>query len=154
MKIKHRILLCIAPWIFCLIDQTITLLGQSAAYWSGDYSDAREGNPLFNWLLRQHPLAFEAGVLVWIIVFTCSILLLRRSLARVVSVAVVIGHTCGAAAWLCLMHDYGYWYAIGLFLLGSIAVDVSGTKFRKLRECDCPNGARNRKRFEDRTCAR
>ncbi len=131
MEIKRRILLCIAPWIICLIDHTITLLGQSAAYWSGDYSDAREGNPLFDWLLRQHPLAFEAGVLVWIIVFTCVILLLPRFVSKVVSVALVLGHTWGTASWLCLMCAHGYWYTIGLFLLSGVATVVSLDRFHE-----------------------
>ncbi|MDP6546557.1 MAG: hypothetical protein QGH60_21470 [Phycisphaerae bacterium] len=131
MKNRRRIPLCIPPLILCLIDQTITLIGQTPAYWSGDYSNAREGNPLFNWLLCRHPLAFEAGVLLWIAIFGCAILFLPRFVSKVVSVAVVLGHTWGAASWLCLIYAHGYWYAIGLCLLSGIAVNVSWEMFHK-----------------------
>jgi len=131
MKTRRKIPLCIPPLILCLIDQTITLIGQTPAYWSGDYSNAREGNPWFSWLLRQHPLAFEAGILLWIVVFTCAILFLPRFVSMVLSVAIVLGHTWGTASWLCLKYTHGYWYTIGVFILSSIVIVVSWEIFQK-----------------------
>ncbi len=62
---KRRIWLCVPPFVLCMLDQSITLFGQSAEYWAGNRSVANEANPWFLWLLRQHPLAFEAGIVAW-----------------------------------------------------------------------------------------
>ena len=131
MKTRRKLLLCIPPLILCLIDQTITLIGQTPAYWSGDYSNAREANPWFNWLLRQHPLAFEAGILLWIVVFVCAILFLPRLVSMVISVAIVLGHTWGTATWLCLKYTHGYWITIGMFVLSGIVIVASWQMFQK-----------------------
>ena len=70
MSMKLR--LCIPPIVLCILDQSITLLGQHSQYWKGDYQTAMEGCPPFHWLLQQHPLAFEAGIAVWLALFRRS----------------------------------------------------------------------------------
>ena len=129
---RRKLLLCIPPLALCLLGQTITLIGQTPRYWSGQYADANEGNPLFNWLLQQHPLAFEAGIAAWIVVFCTLILVLPRLAAMVVSIAVVLGHTWGTATWLCWKVQHGYWLALGLFLASAILIvwtwEISGRK--------------------------
>jgi hypothetical protein len=128
---KRKLLLCVPPLALCLLDQTITLAGQSSLYWSGHYADSNEGNPLFNWLLQQHPLAFEAGIAVRIVLFGSLILVLPRLAAMVVSIAIVLGHTWGAATWLCWKVQHGYWLALGLFLASAILIVWSWEMFGK-----------------------
>ncbi len=126
---KRKLLLCVPPLALCLLDQTITLAGQSSLYWSGHYAASNEGNPLFNWLLQQHPLAFEAGIVMWIVLFCSLILVLPRLAAMVVSIAIVLGHTWGAATWLCWKVQNGYWITLGLFLASAILIVWSWEMF-------------------------
>ena len=115
-------MLCIPPVALCVVDQTITLVGQSSSYWAGTYTEAREANPLFRWLMAQHPMAFEAGILAWILLFCVGIMALPRLPAMVASIAIVLGHTWGTASWLVIQVRHGYWIAIGLFLLSAIVI--------------------------------
>jgi hypothetical protein len=119
---KKKLLLCVPPVALCALDQTITLVGQSSQYWAGRYHYANEGNPLFCWLLQRHPLAFEAGIAVWILLFGGLIVLLPRRAAMVVSIAIVLGHSWGTATWLSWKMPHGYWLAIGLFLASAILI--------------------------------
>jgi hypothetical protein len=116
--------LCLPPLIFCAFDGLITLGGQSADYWAGNYSAVNEVSPTFNALLRLHPAAYMAGVLVWVAVFVGLILLLPDTLALIVSIAVTFGHTVGAATWLLFRFQYGYQACNGLFLLSSVLLGI------------------------------
>jgi len=128
---RQRLWLCVAPWIFCMIDQGITLQLQSPEYWAGDYSQANEANPWFNWLLRQHPLYFEVGILLWVAVFTLAVVFLPRLLAMIGCVAIVLGHTWGACTWLLWM-PFGYWMVLLMFLMGAIAIVLSWEKHARV----------------------
>lgn len=92
-------------------------------------SDVNEGNPLFNWLLQQHPLAFEAGIAVWILFFCSLIFALPRRAAMTVSIAIVLGHTWGTASWLCWRVPHGYWITLGLFLASAMLIVWTWEKF-------------------------
>jgi len=105
-----------------MLDQLLTLWGQSAEYWQGRYEFTNESSPPFNWLLRQHPLAFEAGILVWIVLFCVAIVAVPRRLAMTLSMAIMIGHTWGATSWLMLRFANGYWLSIGLFLVTAFMI--------------------------------
>src|SRR5688500_12455204 len=91
--------LCLPFLIIVVLDQCLTLYGQPAAYWRGRWEFADEGSPAFNWLLRQHPLAFVGGCLAWDVVFSGLILLLPRYFAKSLALALVIGHAWGSASW-------------------------------------------------------
>ncbi|MCH8969161.1 MAG: hypothetical protein IIA66_08595, partial [Planctomycetes bacterium] len=119
---KKTVWLCVAPFALCMLDQGITLVGQSSAYWAGDYSVAIEGNPWFQWLLQQHPLAFEAGIFAWVAVFCGLILVLPRRVAMTISVAIVLGHAWGASTWIFWKIPHGYWLVLALYLLSAIAI--------------------------------
>ena len=133
---RRKLWLCVPPLALCLIDQTITLAGQSRAYWAGLRSNAVEDNPFFRWLLQQHPLAFEAGIVVWILLFCSIILLLPRLGAMVVSVAIVLGHTWGTASWLCWKVRHGYWIMLGMFLASAILIVWTWEKFGRKGETE------------------
>ena len=115
--------------LLCMLDQVITLVGQSPDYWAGNRALAEEGNPWFLWLLRQHPLAFEAGIAAWVGVFSLVILTFPRRAAMTVSIAIVLGHTWGAATWLCYRFPYGYWITLALFFVSAVLIVATWEKF-------------------------
>jgi hypothetical protein len=135
----RKTLLCIPPVALCLLDQTVTLVGQPKSYWVGNYTDALEGNPWFNWLLQRHPLAFEAGIAAWILLFCSLILLMPRLGAMVISIAVVLGHTWGTATWLCWRVRHGYWLSIGLFLTSAILIVWTWETFSRKNRVEKPS---------------
>jgi hypothetical protein len=91
--------LCLPPATAASLDAALTLRGQSAEYWAGNYAQVNELSPTFHHLLAYHPLAFVAGFLGWMFIFAAMILLLPRTLALAMSLAVSIGHTWGATTW-------------------------------------------------------
>jgi hypothetical protein len=117
--------LCLPPILFSLLDALLTLMGQSAQYWAGDYARVNEVSPTFNALLAIHPLAFLAGSAVWLGVVVGFLLLVPETLALIVSIAVVFGHTVGASSWLQWRFEYGYQFCNGLFLLAAIVLGLS-----------------------------
>ena len=151
---RKRFWMMLPPVAMCLIDQAFTLLGQDPKYWQGDYSLAKEGNPLFRRILETHPLLFEGGVLAWMLFFCVVIYLLPRRLAMVGAIATAVGHTWGASTWILwlssqatlasmarsIAHDagawetflstHGYWLTFPLFILAgaliTLAVEKSG----------------------------
>lgn len=128
---KQKIWLCVPPFALCMLDQGITLFGQTSEYWAGNYSVANEVNPWFNWLLRQHPFAFEAGIIAWVSVFSFIILVLPRRSAMTISIAIVLGHTWGAATWICFVLPFGYWITLSVFLASAIIIVVTWERFSK-----------------------
>jgi hypothetical protein len=116
--------LCLPPLALCALDGTLTLIGQSARYWAGDYARVNEGSPTFNHLLQIHPAAYVVGILVWAGVFVSILLLLPDTLALIVSIAVTLGHTVGAATWLLWRFHFGYQVCNGLFLTSAVILGL------------------------------
>jgi len=104
---RNTFWLLLPPIAMCLLDNGITLYGQSNAYWNGNYADVNELSPSFAHFLSIHPLAFLGAVLLWIVIFSTLILLLPEKLALMLMVAIVIAHMAGAASWLVYrFHSY------------------------------------------------
>ncbi|HKA86706.1 MAG TPA: hypothetical protein VKE22_03535, partial [Haliangiales bacterium] len=54
------------PCLFALLlDDGLTLHGQPAEYWAGDYAQTTEGAPFYRKLYAWHPAAAVCGHLVW-----------------------------------------------------------------------------------------
>jgi hypothetical protein len=118
---RRLIGLCVPPLVFCTFDAAITLFGQSATYWAGEYRYVCEGSPTPSHLLQFHPIAFATGILLWEILFVTIILLLPDVLALIVSIVVTFGHLWGAATWLYSFRlQYAYQCCMGLFLASAI----------------------------------
>ncbi len=116
--------LVVPPIVLCALDGSLTLYGQSAAYWSGNRAAVNEMSPSFEHYLTVHPLAAVAAFLLWIAIFVLMILLLPELLALIVSTAIVIGHMGGAASWIAYrLHHYQACNA--LFLFTSVLIVVS-----------------------------
>jgi len=125
---KSKVWFCIPPIVLCLIDSTITLIGQSAEYWQGNYELANEGCPPMCVMLQMHPLAFEGAIFAWIFAFVAVLLLVPRWLGRSLSIAILLGHTWGTYTWLEFRFHYGYWTMIALFLFSGL---LTGLCFEK-----------------------
>lgn len=122
---RRRILgLFLPPLLFCLLDWTLTLLGQPPDYWAGKYSDVREVSPTFHSLLTCHPLAFLLGVLVWIGVIFCLTALLPDTLALSASMAATFGHAGGASSWLAQNAAYGYQLQNATFVAAALVLSA------------------------------
>ena len=98
----------------------MTLGGQTAEYWNGRRYSANEANPWFFSLLSSHPAVFAGGTLLWIGIFVSLIVLLPRRWSMILAVAIVLGHTWGAASWLGRFGAAGYWATLGLFLVSAV----------------------------------
>jgi hypothetical protein len=123
--LRQRFLgLCLPPVLFCVMDFTLTLAGQPAEYWEGDRTRIIEGSPTFHYLLTVHPAAFVVGVLVWIAIFVVLLLLLPDTPALITSIAIVLGHTAGTAAWLRGKFMFDYQMLVGLFLLSAVSISL------------------------------
>lgn len=118
-RVRNPVWLVALPAAVCLSDVGLTLHGQDAVYWQGDYSDVNEGNPVPRFFLEWHPLAFLALAVVWIACFVIVILLAPRRWAVCLSLALVLGHTVGTCSWLVRLGRYGPWLAVA-FLLATI----------------------------------
>jgi hypothetical protein len=99
MIASKRMVMCIGPIALVVTDAVVTLVGQSPDYWHG-YATVREHNPIAYLLLRFHPLLFAIGVTLWAALFTTAIYFLPIRLARVVALAVMLGHALGTSSWL------------------------------------------------------
>jgi hypothetical protein len=123
--VRQRLLgLCLPPILMCALDCTLTLAGQSANYWAGNYSDVNEASPTLNHLLQIHPAMLVVGVAIWICVFAAVILLLPDVLALIVAIGVTLAHTAGAASWVMWRFKFGYQAANLLFLICAIALGI------------------------------
>jgi hypothetical protein len=121
----RRLWLALAPLLVCIADQVVTLSGQTAEYWAGDYSAPHEGSPQGYWLLQQHPLAYIAAAAGYMLTFTIVILLLPRLLAQTLAVGLVLGHAWGTASWLYTRWpgtSIGYWMVIGLYTVAAMLI--------------------------------
>jgi hypothetical protein len=115
LRVRNPVALALLPAAVCLLDVALTLHGQPAAYWQGDYSQANEGNPLPRLFLEAHPLAFVAGVVGWVVFCVTFLLVAPRRLAILAWQALLLGHTVGASSWLLLgWPGSGSWLALGV----------------------------------------
>lgn len=128
----HRIGLCLAPLLPKILDMTLTLAGQCAAYWQGDYSQVAEANPLMRWVLEQHPLGFVAVSLAGMAFYASLLYWLPHKHGRLVAFIIIVVHAYGAASWLMIgLGDYEYMGCLPLlvgtrWLLGWIWLNMGG----------------------------
>lgn len=116
--------LCGPPLAFCALDGTLTLLGQSADYWAGQYDRVNEASPTFAYLLTVRPEAFAVGLAVWAAVFVGVILLLPATPALIVSIGVTFGHAVGSVTWLLWGFQFSYQACNGVFLTAAVLLGL------------------------------
>ena len=100
-QLRRRLLgLCPVPVLLAVLDGWLTLYGQRPAFWAGDHSQVNEWTPGFHILLTHGPIAFIAGLAVWVLAFVGMILLLPPTLALAVCLGFTLGHAIGAFSWI------------------------------------------------------
>lgn len=110
---RNALWLVVPPAVMCAMDGLLTLFGQPAEYWAGDYAAAWEGSPSFHDYLTIHPLVAVGAMLLWMAIFSALVLLLPEMLALTLSMAIAIGHMSGAGSWLIYrFHSYQGWCAL------------------------------------------
>jgi hypothetical protein len=112
--------LCLPPMLIGILDGSITLVGQPAEYWAGNYSRAVEGNPTFYGMMIISPWAAVALFAIWMGLCVGLILLLPDTLALIVSIAVTLWHSVGAATWLLFHFRCSYQTCDALFLFTAV----------------------------------
>ena len=124
--------MCLGPVIFSILDEVLTLLGQPAEYWSGNFDQVLEWNPLANWALCQDPTYFVIGSLFWAVIYCTSILCLPANAARVLAFLVQFGHTLGASSWLARMGPVGWVAAVALIAISRLVLDFTWKRAGKI----------------------
>ena len=109
-------------------DLGLTLTGQPAAYWGGDYSQALEHNPLAYQILAWHPVWFVGASLAWAVVFSTVIVLWRNRVSDWIAVLLAFGHALGGSTWLA-RHGVGGLLLAVVYL--AVASRVSGACWRR-----------------------
>ena len=108
-----------------VLDWFLTLHGQSAEYWAGNYACANEGSPYYHGLLVIHPLAFVAGAWVWVGLILELLVLLPEVLAAILFSFVVFGHMNGAYSWMALDMTVGrYQFGMATNLAAAMLLSV------------------------------
>ena len=83
----------------------MTIWGQPAEYWAGQYDAAFEANPIVRFFMVIHPAAFHALTVVWIAAFCVAIVKLPPVLARMTSLCITFSHAFCAGTWLYMEPD-------------------------------------------------
>jgi hypothetical protein len=92
--------LCLGPIILTLLDYGMTLAGQPAAYWAGNYLCVREGSALLRWCLHQHPLVFVVVATAVTGVYCLLIMHWPRRAAHALAAWLMGTHAFGVATWV------------------------------------------------------
>ena len=133
MKYKPHIFLipCIFLW---LLDVILTLAGQSWEYWAGNFSDAKELNPLFLWFLSNGPDVFLVATVAYIFLLVVILLLVPFRIAIMTAYIASIAHLIGAASWMLQINCriIGIILSILLFISVKIVLDKEWQKFKKV----------------------
>jgi hypothetical protein len=118
----------------------MTLHGQPAEYWAGDYSQTNEASPVFCKLFQVHPAAALAGEGLWAGIILVWVVLLPEVLATIAAIAIVFGHTAGGFTWLPIIPDCRWFQTLDGLLVISAAVLGSGLHW-SLRNARLEHGA-------------
>jgi hypothetical protein len=108
MHIKYKkITIGIPAALISGADATITLIGQSSAYWT-DHSKFNEGNPLAAYFLNHGPSFFIIYTLGWMLLILAATLVLPRFLSLLCASSFVVGHGFGFLTWLLFSHQINF----------------------------------------------
>ncbi len=100
-------------WLTYAFDITMTLAGQPAAYWQGNYQSAIEANPLAAFLLHLGPMVFLGLAILWICAITMLVVSWRSWVTNWLAIGLTVGHALGGSSWFLRIGPWG--------ILGSIA---------------------------------
>jgi hypothetical protein len=119
-QIKRRLWLCM-PIIFTdLVDATVTMLGQPAAYWQGSYELVNEFNPFARWFLAIPPMGIVVYVILDIAVISMLIIFLPLMMSKTLSVFWAIGSAKAIYNWLVGPLQMGWWFSNLVILIPTV----------------------------------
>jgi hypothetical protein len=101
-------------------DVALTLSGQPAEYWAGDFATVNEINPVGHALLRLGPWPFLGATAAWLAALVLLTLYWRHRLAEVAVKVLTVGHAVGGACWVA--RHGGWWFVAAAGFLGVAAV--------------------------------
>jgi glycerol-3-phosphate acyltransferase PlsY len=115
--------LCLPPFILAVADGTLTVLGQSEAYWS-NFHAVNEASPGFGALLKINPWLLAVGAGVWLAAFCAMIIAAPPTAALILSLAITLAHTFGSSSWLFehFMFGSGYQIANAYYLFSACLI--------------------------------
>ena len=116
---KQKKLLALIPALWASIfDTVLTITGQSADYWNGNLNMANEGNPIGNFMMKNHISGIFVVCAVWILLVGILGYYLPRKIARVFLLFALMAHTWGASTWL--VTRFGFWLVLVFILFNSL----------------------------------
>ena len=118
MNKKEKLLALIPALWAALFDTIITITGQSAEYWNGNLDMANEGNPIGNFMMRNHVSGIFIVCGLWLILIGILGYYLPRKVSRVFLLFVLMAHSWGASTWISM--KFGFWPIIIFILFNSI----------------------------------
>jgi hypothetical protein len=135
-KVKYRLWLCLTPFLSYLFDDALTLMGQTASYWQGDYLSVIELNPVNHWFLSLHPLAYFTFDIVSFCILAFMIISLPLELSKILSLYVVISNTYAGFSWLRDVFQMNILIRYGLLLIPTVLVIYAFDQIDKFTEED------------------
>lgn len=103
-------------------DVALTLGGQPAAYWAGDFTLAEEANPIGFELLARSPCLFALAAAGWLLALALAVLRAPAVGAAWLAGGCTLAHALGGCSWLVAGGPWGWVAAVAyLAALGRFA---------------------------------
>ncbi|MCY1633502.1 hypothetical protein [Marinifilum sp. D737] len=118
MNKKEKLLALIPALWASLFDTVITILGQSNDYWNGNLNMANEGNPIGNFMMKNHVSGIFIVCGLWMILIGILGYYLPRKVSRIFLLFVLIAHSWGASSWISM--KFGFWPIMVFILFNAI----------------------------------
>jgi hypothetical protein len=128
MRSGSRVWLVVPVWLWLACDVTLTLAGQSDAYWTGDYAAAIEANPFAYPFLAQGPLLFAFSALVWAMFLGLLVACFSHRLVRWLTIVSAASNAIGGCTWLVRHGSWGWALAVPYLV---VAAEVSWWCWRR-----------------------
>ena len=131
MKKREKLLALIPALWASLFDITITIVHQPKEYWNGNLNMANEGNPIGNFMMKNHVSGIFIISILWLILIGVLGFYLPRKISKIFLLFVLMVHSYGASTWISNL--YGFWYIILFILFNSILFYIIDDKINKKR---------------------
>ena len=131
MKKREKLLALIPALWASLFDITITIVHQSKEYWNGNLNMANEGNPIGNFMMKNHVSGIFIISILWLILIGVLGFYLPRKISKIFLLFVLMVRSYGASTWI--SNHYGFWSIILFILFNSILFYIIDDKINKKR---------------------
>ena len=131
MKKREKLLALIPAFWASIFDITITIVHQSKEYWNGNLNMANEGNPIGNFMMKNHVSGIFMISILWLILIGVLGFYLPRKISKIFLLFVLMVHSYGASTWI--SNHYGFWSIILFILFNSILFYIIDDKINKKR---------------------